>query len=109
MAQQSPAASAAPSASGQQYDVIVVGAGHAGCEAALAAAVVSGQVAGAALDVFATEPLPDDSPLWSMPNVLVPPHSAGRTPLSQDRAAAAFTDNLRRWAAGEPMRNEYGR
>ena len=89
--------------------VINVGRGDLLDEPALVDALRSGHVHGAALDVFATEPLPDDSPLWSMPNVLVTPHSAGRTPLSQDRAAAAFTDNLRRWAAGEPMRNEYGR
>ncbi|MFZ9629247.1 MAG: D-2-hydroxyacid dehydrogenase [Ilumatobacteraceae bacterium] len=88
--------------------VINVGRGDLLDEPALVDTLRSGHLHGAALDVFATEPLPDDSPLWDMDNVLVTPHSAGRTPLSQDRAAAAFTDNLGRWVRGEPLRNEYG-
>jgi len=85
--------------------VVNVGRGELLDEAALEAALRSGQVGAAALDVFATEPLPADSPLWSMPNVLVTPHSSGSTDLAERRAADVFADNLRRLAAGEPLRN----
>jgi len=74
-------------------------------EGALVDALRSGHVGAAALDVFATEPLPTDSPLWDMPTVTVTPHSAGATPLAADRAAAIFLDNLGRWHRGEPLRN----
>lgn len=74
-------------------------------EAALVAALVSGQIAGAALDVFATEPLPKDSPLWTMTNVLVSPHSASTSDRENGRLTELFCDNLRRFLKGEPMRN----
>ena len=74
-------------------------------EAALKDALDSGQVAGAALDVFVVEPLPDASPLWDLPNVIVTPHSAGTTPLSAMRAAEIFADNLLRFTEGRPLRN----
>lgn len=74
-------------------------------EPALIEALRSGHVGAAALDVFATEPLPPESPLWSMPNVTVTPHSAGATPLAADRAAAIFLDNLGRWHRGEELVN----
>ena len=75
-------------------------------EAALIAALQSGQVGGAALDVFEVEPLPAESPLWEMDNVIVTPHSSGNTDLAIARVLEIFTDNLRRYAAGEPLRNE---
>jgi len=74
-------------------------------EPALIEALHSGHLAGAALDVFATEPLPADSPLWDMPNVLVTPHSMSTTTTENERLTALFADNLRRYVAGEPLRN----
>ncbi len=89
--------------------VVNVGRGELIDEAALADALRSGQVGGAALDVFAEEPLAAESPLWDLPNVIVTPHSAGTTVLSRERAAQMFTDNLARYVRGEPLRNEVDR
>jgi len=85
--------------------VVNVGRGAVVDEAALIDALRSGQLAGAALDVFATEPLPEDSPLWTLPNVLVSPHSAALSPYEDDRIVDLFVDNLRRLLAGEPIVN----
>lgn len=74
-------------------------------EPALIEALRSGHLAGAALDVFAEEPLPAESPLWSMPNVLVSPHSASTSDRENRRLTDLFCDNLRRFLAGEPLRN----
>ncbi len=74
-------------------------------ENALIAALQSGHLGGAALDVFATEPLPPESPLWTMPNVLVSPHSASTSDRENARLTDLFCDNLRRYLAGEPLRN----
>ena len=74
-------------------------------EPALIRALGTGKIAGAGLDVFAKEPLPADSPLWKLPNVLVTPHSAGRNPREFDRMVDLFCDNLRRFLAGQPLRN----
>ena len=74
-------------------------------EPVLIRALSEGWIAGACLDVFAVEPLPDDSPLWSMPNVVVTPHNSGISPLNMDRAMTIFIDNLARLVAGKPMRN----
>ena len=75
-------------------------------EAALVRALRTGTIAGAALDVFAVEPLPADSPLWAMPNVIVTPHMAGNPGRYEERAAAIFVDNYGRFRAGEPLRNQ---
>ena len=75
-------------------------------EPALIEALRSGRIAGAALDVFATEPLPDDSPLWDLPNVIVTPHASGSTASSAQRATDIFVDNLARYASGRALRNE---
>jgi phosphoglycerate dehydrogenase-like enzyme len=72
---------------------------------ALAAALQSGALAGAGLDVFETEPLPADSPLWDMPNVIVSPHTSGASPRSLERTLRLFLENLRRYLAGEPLEN----
>jgi len=74
-------------------------------EPALIEALRSGQLAGAFLDVFAHEPLPPDSPLWQMDSVIATPHSAGSSDGNAARTAELFIDNLRRWVAGEPLRN----
>jgi len=85
--------------------LVNVGRGELIDEEALVDALRTGRVGAAALDVFATEPLPADSPLWGMSNVLITPHSAGTSTLASDRAAAIFLDNLGRWVRHEPLRN----
>ena len=62
-------------------------------------------IAGACLDVFQEEPLPEESDLWSLPNVIVTPHNSGRSPLNLERGTELFLENLRRFAAGRPLRN----
>jgi D-2-hydroxyacid dehydrogenase (NADP+) len=74
-------------------------------EAALVAALEAGDLAGAGLDTFETEPLPADSPLWDREDVLVTPHVAGRSDGFGRRFAALFCDNYDRRRAGEPLRN----
>jgi phosphoglycerate dehydrogenase-like enzyme len=73
--------------------------------AALTAALLGGRLAGAALDVFETEPLPADHPLWAMENVLLTPHVAWMGPDSEARRLDVLRENLRRFAAGEPLAN----
>jgi phosphoglycerate dehydrogenase-like enzyme len=77
-------------------------------EPALVAALQSGQLGGAFLDVFAHEPLPKDSPLWAMPQVMVTPHAAGHSDGNETRVAQMFLDNLSRWVQGQPLRNAVG-
>ena len=72
-------------------------------EAALLAALESGHIGGAGLDVFATEPADPESPLVNHPNVIATPHVAGVTEQMMQRSMIAFTDNLKRYAAGEPL------
>ncbi|HXG41262.1 MAG TPA: D-2-hydroxyacid dehydrogenase [Dehalococcoidia bacterium] len=74
-------------------------------EDALVEALRSGHLGGAVLDVFSQEPLPADSDLWGLPNVLLTPHISGGTPRYMERAVDLFCDNLRRYLAGEPLRN----
>jgi phosphoglycerate dehydrogenase-like enzyme len=77
-------------------------------EPALVAALQSGQLGGAFLDVFAHEPLPKDSPLWVMPQVMVTPHAAGHSDGNETRVAQMFLDNLSRWVKGQTLRNTVG-
>lgn len=86
--------------------LVNVGRGDLVDEAALVAALRSGRLAGAGLDVFATEPLPPESPLWEMRHVIVTPHAAGSTPANHGRATRIFIENLLRWRRGEALRNE---
>lgn len=72
---------------------------------ALVAALESGRLAGAGLDVTAPEPLPADHVLWSMPNVVITPHVAGRAELTEQRRGAMYVEQLRRFAAGEALFN----
>ncbi|HLK88559.1 MAG TPA: D-2-hydroxyacid dehydrogenase [Polyangia bacterium] len=76
-------------------------------QAALVEALRAGKLAGAGLDVFEEEPLPADSPLWELPNVILTPHVAGVTPLYYQRAAALFADNLERFLAARPLANQF--
>ena len=73
--------------------------------AAIGRWVVADTIAGAGLDVFETEPLPGDSPLWRLPNVIISPHVAGDTDQYSRRFTDLFLDNLARYQAGEPLRN----
>ena len=82
-----------------------VGRGGTVDEHALIEALRDGVIAGAALDVFATEPLPPESPLWSMPNVIVSPHVSGDVAGWEEQVVAIFVENARRFAAGEPLEN----
>jgi phosphoglycerate dehydrogenase-like enzyme len=72
-------------------------------EPALVAALQSGKLAGAYLDVFAHEPLTPQSPLWQLPNVIVTPHSAGFSDGNAPKVEQMFLDNLAKWLAGEPL------
>ncbi len=84
---------------------INVGRGEIVDEAALVDALRTQRLGGAGLDVFATEPLPADSPLWLLPNVVLTPHSSGTTDRSHRRSVEQFLDNFRRRVRGEPLRN----
>ena len=71
----------------------------------LVEAIESGEIAGAGLDVYETEPLPEDHPLWTMEGVLMTPHRASVGPYVKERRADLIVDNCRRFAAGQPLRN----
>jgi phosphoglycerate dehydrogenase-like enzyme len=71
----------------------------------LIAALKSGHLGGAYLDVTETEPLPSDSELWSMPNAIITPHTSWATEHLMERAAEIFVDNFNRYLRGEPLRN----
>ncbi|MEN2792347.1 D-2-hydroxyacid dehydrogenase [Sphingomonas oligophenolica] len=74
-------------------------------EPALVAGLRAGSPAFAILDVATVEPLPEESPLWGMPNVTITPHDSAWSPLAYQRLGDLFCDNLARFAAGKPMRN----
>jgi phosphoglycerate dehydrogenase-like enzyme len=82
-----------------------IGRGAVVDEPALVDALRDRRIAGAVLDVFATEPLPADSPLWTLPNVLVTPHAAALSARENERITELFVDNLRRYLDGQPLRN----
>jgi len=84
---------------------INIGRGKSVDEEALVEALEGGRIRGAALDVFETEPLPPDHPLWRLENVLISPHTADRTSDSHTRPMQFFLENLRRFRAGESLEN----
>jgi phosphoglycerate dehydrogenase-like enzyme len=74
-------------------------------ESALLAALTEGRIGGATLDVFDTEPLPPEHPLWDAPNVTITAHMSADVVGWRDTLAAQFATNARRWLAGEPLLN----
>ncbi len=84
--------------------LINVGRGALVDEAALVEALRNKTLGGAALDVFDSEPLPVDSPLWGFENVIITPHVAGMTDKIWERHSDYFSENLRRFLAGQPLR-----
>lgn len=85
--------------------LINVGRGQLVDEAALITCLQNGGIAAASLDVFETEPLPESSPLWSLPSVHVSAHLSGDARGWREELAEQFRDNARRWLNGEPLRN----
>lgn len=85
--------------------LVNVGRGELVDEEALARALREGEIRGAGLDVFREEPLPPSSPLWALENVLITPHVAGQSPGYWDRELELIEENVRRYRAGEPLRN----
>jgi phosphoglycerate dehydrogenase-like enzyme len=71
----------------------------------LVEALRAGELAGAGLDVFETEPLPADHPLWTTPGVLLTPHTAGYGPYLDERRFEILLENCRRFVADRPLRN----
>jgi phosphoglycerate dehydrogenase-like enzyme len=85
--------------------IINVGRGPVIDERALIGALESGKIRGAAMDVFATEPLPPEHPFWAMENVVVSPHTADNLPDSREQAIQFFVENFGRFVKGEPLEN----
>lgn len=85
--------------------VVNIARGEVINEAALIQALRTGHVAGAYLDVFEREPLPPESPLWDMPNVIASPHNSFASSGNEARLLALFLDNAACWLHGRPMRN----
>ncbi|WP_331715009.1 D-2-hydroxyacid dehydrogenase [Auraticoccus cholistanensis] len=83
--------------------LVNVGRGRTVDQAALTEALLSGHLAGAALDTFVVEPLPADDPLWDLPQVLVSPHTSSRTGSWRAELAAQFCRLCRRWVDGQPL------
>jgi phosphoglycerate dehydrogenase-like enzyme len=92
-------------------DAILINMARGGIvdETAVADMLREGRLRGAALDVFAEEPLPESSDLWKLPNLIITPHVAGLVPDYLDRVLEIFIDNMRRLEDGKPLRNEIDR
>ena len=84
---------------------ISIGRGGSTVTADLMMALKSGRLAGAGLDVTDPEPLPADHPLWGLPNVVITPHVAAGSDVQDERTLILISENLRRYAAGEPLLN----
>jgi phosphoglycerate dehydrogenase-like enzyme len=89
----------------QSAYIVNIGRGKTIDQDALIRALQEGQIAGAGLDVTDPEPLPEDSPLWDLENVIITAHYSGLTPHYNERAMEIFMDNLHRYQAGEELRN----
>ena len=87
--------------------LVNIGRGSLVDEPALTEMLAEGRLRGAALDVFAEEPLPPDNPLWGMPNVIISPHSASTVTQENDRLVDLFIENLHRYLAGVPLINRF--
>ncbi|PPK66065.1 D-2-hydroxyacid dehydrogenase [Actinokineospora auranticolor] len=87
--------------------VVNIARGQVVDELALTTALAGGALRGAVLDVATVEPLPNDSPLWTLPNVVISPHSASTAANENALITTLFCDNLRRWLDGTPLRNVY--
>lgn len=87
--------------------LVNIGRGKEIDEEVLIRALREGWIAGAGLDVTAQEPLPPESPLYDLPNVILTPHISGATEFYEARLADIFVDNLRRYRAGQPLHNLY--
>ena len=74
-------------------------------DGALLRALREGWIAGAGLDAHGEEPLPPESPFWDLPNAIVTPHNGATTPATRQRGIDIFVENLRRYQAGQPLRN----
>nr|WP_281496884.1 D-2-hydroxyacid dehydrogenase [Ornithinimicrobium sp. F0845] len=85
--------------------LVNIGRGASVVESDLAAALAGGLIAGASLDVFETEPLPQDSPLWDAPGCVISAHMSGDVVGWRDTLARQFVANAERWLAGEPLEN----
>ena len=85
--------------------LINIGRGAIVSLAALTEALRAGKIAGAALDVFESEPLPAEHPLWGMPNVIITPHTAGYSTVIASRHLATLIENVGRFAQGKPLMN----
>ena len=102
-------AAACTSTDGVCFVPALLGMGTPACyaavvdEEALVDALRSGKLAGAALDVFTEEPLPDGSPLWELDNVLLSPHTAAYSPHENARIVELFAENLRRYLRGDEL------
>lgn len=89
--------------------VINIARGQVINEQSLIKRLQSGELRGAALDVFSNEPLPKDNPIWDLPNVIVSPHSASTVAAENGRIVDIFLDNLGRFLRNEPLRNRFER
>lgn len=89
--------------------LVNVSRGEVAVEADVIAALESGQLGGAFLDVFEREPLDPASVLWDLPNVILTPHTASHSKGQNEAIFGIFLDNLERWRAGKPLRNDVGR
>jgi len=85
--------------------LVNIGRGEVIDESAMAAALKSGKIGGAGLDVFEHEPLEESSPLWDMENVILTPHISGANRGYMDKACELFAENLKRFAANRPLLN----